>query len=123
MLSNTHHTPRRRYLEASPQEGGDGALVVRTGTLPGARLEIKAPELVIRQDVGPGLLGVVPVGWRRVGVLYGDANMHRFFVIAPSNAGTSIASGEFYVDGRYRIVEAVSDSQLACEAFEAFEPG
>jgi hypothetical protein len=100
------------------------ALCFRAGSAGGKSLHLKhAPGGVVpRLDGGRGAEGVIST-WRRVGVFTGATGRARFVVLEPADRGEAeIAFGEFYVRGRFRVVEKINNAKRASEAFKAFAP-
>jgi hypothetical protein len=53
--------------------------------------------------------------WRRIGVLAGSKDQARFFILEPGEI-----DDDFFVRGKFRIVEKINNAQQARQAYSAF---
>jgi hypothetical protein len=60
------------------------------------------------------------LNWRRVGVIAGTKDKARFFVLEPSDVDDELLFEDFFVKGKFRIVETVNNTQRARDAYRLF---
>ena len=63
------------------------------------------------------------LNWRRIGVMASTKDKARFFVIEPADTLEEIRFEEFYVQGKFKIVQKVNHTQDARDAWRTFKPG
>jgi hypothetical protein len=60
--------------------------------------------------------------WRRIGVIASTKDKARFFIIEPADTPEEILFEDFYVRGKFKVVEKVNHTQDARDAWRAFKP-
>jgi excisionase family DNA binding protein len=100
-------------------------LAVRVGNAPGVSFKLKHPgELEDRTSAGGNVVAGALARWKRVAVITsaeeGDRKGQRFFVLEPGSEETELALGDFYVRGRFTVVEKINNSAKARDAWKAF---
>ena len=68
--------------------------------------------------------GLLPAGWLRIGVLTNakEGGGQRFFVLEPDTEHSRLEFSDFFVAGKFRIVEKENNSRKANQANKAFQP-
>jgi hypothetical protein len=105
-----------------------GPLEVRLGSAifpgddAGKQLRLKRIEgdVLVREraNVWQGTLK----NWLRIGVLAGSKDRARFFVLEPGGSDEEILFADFFVRGKFTVVETINNAQAARRAYDAFEP-
>lgn len=114
--------PRRR--DASPKSAPGGILEARIGSAPDASFRVKhsREEFELEEKHGAEWVGTIPGGWHRIGVLGTTRDRARFWEIEPAEGESVLHFEGFYLRGGFRIVETVSATPRAREAFRQFRP-
>lgn len=60
------------------------------------------------------------INWRRIGVIASTKDKARFFIIEPADTPEEILFEDFYVRGKFKVVEKVNHTQDARDAWRAF---
>jgi hypothetical protein len=103
-----------------------GPLKVRLGSAiypgndPGKQFRVKRREGDVlvndRANTWEGTL----THWRRIGVLAGTKDQARFFVLEPGQNDDELRFADFFVRGKFRIVEKINNAQQARRAYSVF---
>lgn len=114
--------PRRR--DHSQKSSPGGILEARIGQGPDASFRVKhtREEFEVEEKHGAEWVGTIPGGWHRIGVLGTTRDRARFWEIEPAEGESVLHFEGFYLRGGFRIVETVSISARAREAFRQFQP-
>jgi hypothetical protein len=114
--------PRRRDAAHKPAPGG--ILEARIGAGPDASFRVKhsREEFELEAKHGAQWTGTIPGGWHRIGVLGTAKDRARFWEIEPAEGESVLHFEGFYLRGGFRIVETVSATPRAREAYRAFQP-
>jgi hypothetical protein len=108
------------------RRGPPPRLQLRVGSAPGVSFRVKHPgALEGRTEPAANVVEGTLTAWARVGVMFsaerGDTKGQRFFVLEPGGEETELKLGDFYVKGRFTVVEKVNNSERARAAWKAFE--
>jgi len=114
--------PRRR--DASQKNAPGGILEARFGQGPDASFRVKhsREEFEFEEKHGAEWVGTIPGGWHRIGILGTTRDRARFWEIEPAEGESVLHFEGFYVRGGFRVVETVSQSPRAREAYRQFQP-
>ncbi|AKT39141.1 helix-turn-helix domain-containing protein [Chondromyces crocatus] len=114
--------PRRR--DAGGRSFPGGILEARIGSAPDASFRVKhtREEFEVEEKHGAEWVGTIPGGWHRIGVLGTSKERARFWEIEPAEGESVLHFEGFYLRGGFRILETVSVSARAREAFRHFRP-
>lgn len=114
--------PRSGGALASRDSGSAGpALRVKAGSEPGRSLRVKAVDS--RKVSKQGTIAEIEVdSFQRVAIATASTKTLHVFVLEPDDVEERIEWGPLSVEGRFRIVEHITDSRKAAEAWKAFKP-
>lgn len=100
-------------------------LRARVGNTEGHTFRLKAVDTVEVGRVREGNLRAVDLeipSFERIAVAFSGTEMHRVFILEPSEESNRFDFGPFFVEGKYRITEKVNDGEKAAEVFRGFVP-
>jgi excisionase family DNA binding protein len=113
---------KRRGPRAEP------ALRIRKGSATGASLRVRAVDLEVLEEEkradGKVETAIVP-SFKRAAIVYtgkrsNGSKYNHAFIIEPSDEHERIELGDFFVEGRFRIVEKITDAEEASKRFRSF---
>jgi len=106
---------------AGAQHADDIALRVRCGSIEGQSLRFKSANTEVTSKRKSSIVDLVVRSFDRAVVATSSKSTNYCFELKPSDEQNRIEWGPFYVEGRFRIVDTISDARVASEKFRAFE--
>lgn len=116
----THVVPRKpRSGGSERKDSRSPALRVRAGSEPGRSLRIKAPNKRVVTKAG-SITELEVDAFERAAVATTSTKTLHVFILEPSDAVERLEWGPLGIEGRFRVVEKITNERKAAEAWKAF---